>query len=434
MALNRNEAKSAIETALELRNKDANHLETLRSYRSGNQAHPSLIAGGLPPEVHRFIAMSRVNVVKLVVEVIAQSLYVDGYRTDTVDTFGDDPIWDVWQANGLDSKQAAVHRGAFTYGVSYALVLPGDPVPVITPKSPRHMTAVYGSNMDEPLYALELIPNGEHDRLILYDDAYRWTFTTEGGLKYVEFEAHNAGVVPVVRFANVEDIDDDLESEIEDLIPLQDQVDVTTFELMVAQHYQAFIQRYIIGWTTDNESEKLKASASRLLTFDDSDVKVGQFDQADLSKYLESRESTMQHLAIISQTPPHHLLGKLVNLSAEALAAAESGHRRKINGKKKTLGEAWERTLGLVARYQGAPFDPGAQVRWQDTEARSLAQTVDALGKLATMLNVPPQVLWERVPGVTQRDVAEWRRTAMEMDPIGSLTGMLERQAAELGL
>lgn len=434
MALTRAGAKDAIETAIKLRDADRPHLDTLREYRRGKQTHPLLQVGGLPPEVRHFVDLSRVNLIKLVVEVLAQSLYVDGYRTDLEDTEADDPSWQTWQANRLDSKQAAIHRGAFTYGVSYAVVLPGDPVPVIHPKSPRQLTVVYGDDLDDPLYALETISNGDHERLVLLDDEKRWTYTTENELSYVTDEDHDMRVVPVVRFANLEDIDDEVESEVEDLIPLQDQIDVTTFELMVAQHYQAFIQRYIIGWTSDSESEKMKASASRLLTFDDENVKVGQFNQADLGPYLESRESTLQHLAIISQTPPHHLLGKLVNLSAEALAAAEAGHRRKINARQKTLGESWERVFALVARIERRPVDIGAQVRWQDTEARSLAQTVDALGKLATMLNVPPDVLWERVPGVTQRDVSEWRRRSAEADPLGNLAGILKRQASELGL
>jgi hypothetical protein len=45
---------------------------------------------------------------------------------------------------------------------------------------------------------------------------------------------------------------------------------------------------------------------------------------------------------------------------------------------------------------------------WQDTTARSLAQSVDALGKLAQMLEVPKRALWGRIPGVTQTDVQEW--------------------------
>jgi hypothetical protein len=38
-------------------------------------------------------------------------------------------------------------------------------------------------------------------------------------------------------------------------------------------------------------------------------------------------------------------------------------------------------------------------------ESRSLAQAADALGKLATMLGVPVELLWEKIPGFTEQDV-----------------------------
>jgi hypothetical protein len=72
--------------------------------------------------------------------------------------------------------------------------------------------------------------------------------------------------------------------------------------------------------------------------------------------------------------------------------------------------------------------DTAAQVVWRDTSARSLAQTVDALGKLVTMLGVPPQELWERVPGVTQTDVERWKKAASEGDAMNRLNGIIEKQ------
>jgi hypothetical protein len=69
-----------------------------------------------------------------------------------------------------------------------------------------------------------------------------------------------------------------------------------------------------------------------------------------------------------------------------------------------------------------------AQVVWRDTEARSLAQTVDALGKLVQMLGVPPEVLWEKIPGVTQTDVKRWQDAAEKGDAIAQLDGMIDRQ------
>ncbi len=82
----------------------------------------------------------------------------------------------------------------------------------------------------------------------------------------------------------------------------------------------------------------------------------------------------------------------------------------------------------LAGRIQGVEQGSGAQVRWRDTESRALSATVDALGKMAAMLGVPVQELWEKIPGVTQQDVERWKTTVAEGDPIASLEAMLSRQ------
>lgn len=434
MPLSQAAARDLTREILEIRQSEISGLDALRDYRRGAQQHP-MPRDGLPAEVARFIDMSRVNMVELVVDVLAQSLYVDGYRQNQADVTATDesPGWFTWQANKMDSRQTSIHRGVFTYGVSYMLVLPGDPVPVMQAHSPRAMTVVYGDSPDWPFAALHAEANGSREMTYtLYDAEATYRFTSEGDLQHVEtipYGGETGGVTPVVRYLNIEDIDGDLISEVERLSPLQDQIDVTTFGLMVAQHYQAFIQRYIIGWEAKSEAERMKASASRLWTFDDPDIKVGQFTQAQLDGYLKSREDTTQLLAVISQTPPHHLLGQLINLSAEALAAAEAGHRRKIQQRQTILGEAHEQALGLVELMAGVTPDVTAQVRWRDTEARSLSQTVDALGKMAEMLSIPPEALWERIPGATQQDIQLWKQLAAETDSLGALVGLLEQQS-----
>lgn len=418
---------------LKMRKAECDKLDEIHRYWRGKQPLP-VVPRAVPVEVRRMAAMSRVNVMGLVVDVLAQSLYVVGYRQEQA--VDDDPVWSVWQQNKLDAHQTGVHRSALAYGTAYTTILPGDSAPVIRGVSPRRLTALYGDDPEWPVMALE-VRGTKQVTYRLYDDTSVYFFDEDETARrpgekwhpvFVERQDHDAGVCPVVRFRNVEDLDDEVCGEIEPLMPLQDQIDFTTFDLLVAQHFAAFRQRYVLGWLAADEAEKAKASASRLWTFDDPDVKVGEFGQTDLGGYLESRESTLQHLATISQTPPHYLLGKLVNLSAEALAAAEAGQRRKLAERETTFGESWEQTLGLAARLTGGEMSDSAQVRWRDTEARALASTVDALGKMAQMLGVPVQVLWEKIPGWTQQDVERAKALAESADSIGSLTALLDRQ------
>lgn len=425
--LDKQEAVELAKTLIGLRAGERTRLDKIYAYLRGLQPLP-LVPSGVPDEVRRLAQMSRVNLVRLVVDVPAESMYVAGYRT--ADAEDNAPSWMAWQKNRLDAEQTGVHRAALAYGASYVRVLPGDPTPGIVGLSPRRASCFYGNDSVWPVFAIEdRTPVGGQPTFRLYDTTSVYEFVERaGGIELTATFDHGLGVTPFVRFRNLHDLDDEQVGEVEPLMPLQDQIDTTTFELLVAQHFQSFRQRYVMGWTADSEDARAKAGASRFWTFDDPEVKVGEFGQVDLTGYLESREATIQHLATISQTPPHHLLGKLVNLSAEALVAAESGHRRKIAERQITFGESWEQVLLLVAVAENRAPDDGAQVRWQDTEARAFAATVDGLMKLHSM-GVPLEMLFEMIPNWTQQTVERAVALVKEGDALGQLTKMLEEQA-----
>lgn len=395
-----------------------------------------------PAEIRQLARLSKVNLLGLVVDTVAQSLYVDGYRTAR--DSDESGAWALWQANGMDARQIALHRAALTYGESYLIVLPGsryladgteENAPIMRAVLAQDVACLWDEDEDEwPMYAIERRKDGTWR---VYDDTNYYVLACDNaaGWTLIESVDHNAGVCPVVRYRATGDLEacDKPYGEVtEHLMRLQDQIDITSFGLQVAQHYGAFRQRYIIGWVAESETARLKASASKLWTFEDSpqDITVGEFQQTDLSGYIASREASIRHLASISQTPAHELIGQIVNLSAEALAAAEASQRRKITERQTIMGEAHEQALQLAAAINGDPIDELAEVRWRDTESRALSATVDALGKMVQMLGVPPQELWEQIPNVTQQQIDRWKAAAVAGDPFGAMTSMLSQHAA----
>lgn len=433
MALSQKEVVAQATLMLKWRSSEYYRLKCIHDYLRGIQAF-TWIPSSPAEEVRKIANLARVNMLGLVVDSVAQSMYVDGYRAPK--GADDAPAWELWQRNRMDARQIGVHRAGLAYGLSYVTVLPGDPVAVIRGVSPLNMTCLYGEDDEWPLWALEKRHSDTMDGSALYrlfdDEMSYWVSVNGSGTpSFVSSEVHGMGVVPVVRFRAIDDLDDECRGEIEDLIPLQDQIDVTTFGLLVAQHYGAFRQRYILGWLAESETESLKAGAAKLWTFEErpDEIKVGEFDQTDLKGYIDSREATIRHLASVSQTPAHELVGQLVNLSAEALAAAEASKRRKVTERETMFGESWEQVLELGGQIEGYDVDAQAEVRWRDTEARALAATVDALGKMAQMLMIPPEMLWERVPGVSQQDVERWKSAAAQGDSFAQLNAILERQA-----
>lgn len=447
LALSESDVVDTSRRLLKMREQEQPRLRKISAYMRG-EASSVYVPKGARHEYKWLIKRAKVNILPLVVTVVAQALYVDGYRPAGGDENAD--AWEFWQANRMDARQHGLHRAALKYGIGYAVVMPGKPVPVITPKSPKRMTAFYADPVDDewPLFAIEeTIRNnlkGQIRAVRLYDGTHRYDLEEDikpgGKLRFIRGDEHGLNVCPVVRYLNGDDLDgeDCIRGEVEPLIEMQDQLNSTTFNLLMAQQYSAFRQRYVSGMVPIDENGNARApfaaAVDRLWVAEDSDVKFGEFGQTDLSGYLKSAEETIRHIATVSQTPPHHLLGQMSNLSAEALAAAESGLQRKIAERKSGLGESHEQTLRLAALAAGNTKgwgDVSAQVVWRDTEARALASTVDALGKLSSMLQVPAQELWERIPGVTQTDVARWKASAEKVDAEAQLNAIVDKQKAE---
>jgi hypothetical protein len=396
----------------------------------------------------------------LVVTSVVQMLHVDGYRRpDRPDNLTG---WRWWQANRMDSRQGPVHRAAVAYGHSYVTGLPGgmaegeERVPVMRGVSPRRMVAGWlDPAADEwPLYALEAQPQRrgpmleQHSvlwRLRLYDDHQVWPMevAAEGGAPRMAGapEVHGIGVCPVQRFSNQLDLEGRTPGEVEPFIGVAGRIDQTTFDRLVVQRFASWVVRTIAGMSLPESQEsaqleKLRMRAEDILIAEDPDTRFDSLPASDLSPFVASRDADIRDLAAVSQTPPHHLLGQMANLSAEALAAAESSLIRKVTERRQTFGESWESVLRLASRIAGDEegwLDTSGQVQWRDMESRSMAQAADALGKLSAM-GVPLEMLMEQIPGWTQQDV-ERARHLMEDGHLQALIDEIraERQGSPAG-
>lgn len=90
------------------------------------------------------------------------------------------------------------------------------------------------------------------------------------------------------------DDEDETWGIIEPLIAIQDRLNETTWEMLVAQYFTAFVQRYVMGWMPKSEQEALRQVASDTWFFGSAEVKVGQFEAADLKGYLEARAAAIR--------------------------------------------------------------------------------------------------------------------------------------------
>jgi hypothetical protein len=450
-------AEKRAKRALEGLQQDRTTLDLVDNYVRGRQAGPYMPRTATQ-EYKLLAARCISNFLPMVVAAPSQALAVEGYHR--AGSAEDAPEWKAgWQANSLDARQAAVYRAAITYGHSFVVTLPSRTErqkPVIRAVSPRCMWAAYEDPASDewPLYVLEL-PKLPGSKGVVsgwfYDDKNVWRASAdEDSVTLSDPWAHGMGVCPVRRFAAQVDLEGRTTGVVLPLIPLQDRINQTVFDLLIAQTYGSFKVRWIAGMAPplkrDPETgepvldgdgnpvpKPIPMDSSRALMAPDADTKFGTLDETPLTGFISSLDMSLRHLAVVSQVPPHYLLGDMVNLSAEALAAAETTLMRMVDEFKREFGESWESVLRLCARIAGDPAgaaDVAAQVIWKDAESRSLSQTVDALGKAVTMLGVPKRAAWTRLPGFTDTDRAGWEDLAAAEDSAARLAESLTRAVA----
>ena len=399
---------------------------------------------GATAELRYLLELSKTPWLNLVVTTVAQTLYVDGYRSP--DQRDNSPLWRTWQANKFNARQIAIHRSALAYGYAYATSLPGvdrtGPRSVLRGVSPRRMFAYYADPAEDdwPMYALQADPQGRDWMVRVVDDEaiYYLSMTAEGEPTYIEHRVHGTGVAPVVRYANQLDLDGRTPGEVEPLIPLAGRINKTDYDRLLTQHFNSWKVRTVSGLAefADDEEEanrkKLKLRQDDFLVAEDPDTKFGTLDETPLDGFIKAKDSDVETLAALAQVPATALNGKAINISAEALAELRAGLMQKSYERQVSFGESHAQLLRLSAAQEGRPDlaeDVLSEVTWQDMQVRSMSQAADALGKYAQMLGVPPQALWNRIPGVTKSDVDEWKALAAEGDAFAQLATLLDQQA-----
>jgi hypothetical protein len=435
------------------------------------------LPAGATRELKALRELSRVPWLGLVVTSTAQCMYVDGYRSSldpvkakySPDELGsldpdapppgpskpEPPVgpWKVWLQNGWDQRQIAVHRAMLAYGYSYATALPGKdflgkPMPVIRGISPRKMYAVYEDKAadDWPEYAMQVLEHKDSGcKLLVFDEEIIYRIEIDfrpgmgaNGFRLINAEPHDSAVCPVVRYTNELDLDGRTPGEIEPHIPLAARINKTSYDRMLVQHFNSWKIRWVTGMAEPDTQEsanrkKLQLRQDDVLVAEDPDTKFGSLPETPLQGFIQAHTADVESLAAVTQTPAHELTGSMVNLSAEALAAARASLTQKVYERQKYAGGGHVQLLRLAAGLQGDEKhaqDFTGRVTWQDTSIRSLAQAVDALGKAAQMLQVPVEALWGRIPGVERQEVEEWIELSKAQDPIERLQYEIARQAA----
>jgi hypothetical protein len=383
------------------------------------------------------------NWMKLVVDAPVSRLNLEGFRFDPDpskpgwDQGADQDAWSIWQSNNMDGIAQQVHTEAIKCGVCNVLVSPSDGKhPLLTAEHPsqsyvqcsyidrrQRLAAIkrWVDEIDEYGYAYVYLPDYVYryrsvEKVKGYDiSQVQWTSSRIGDDPVLN---NPLGVVPMIPVENAPDMLYGGRSDLEVAMPIQDAVNKFCLDMQVSSEYHAFPQRWASGWETAYDADgnpipgdqvEIKLSQSRIVRAESIETKFGSFTQGDVQNYIHPIELYVDHLAAVTQTPAYYLKGKMANLSADALRAADAGLADRVRHKILAFSDGWEEAMRVAFTAQGDTKRGKAEsveAMWKSPETISLAQTVDAAVKMRQNLSAPIEMCWEML-GWSQQQILQ---------------------------
>jgi hypothetical protein len=392
----------------------------------------------------------------------AERVQVTGFRLDGDGDMsaGERLLWSDWTRNDLDAQAAQGYLEAFVAARSFALVW-GDPdtdEPVVTWEHPGQvLVATAADNPRRRLAAIKSWHDDDLEYLTLYtaDEVFKWARPRRsssglvlpaghaGGGPWVPRQGQDdtwpivnpMGVVPVVEFANRPRLGGEPLSDIAGTMAMQDAINLLWAYLFNAADFASMPSRVVMGQAPpkvpvlDESGQKVgevpvdekKLTEGRMLWLTGQNTSIGSWPEAKLTAFTDVVEVAVGHVAAQTRTPQHYLVGKMANLSGDALKAAETGLVKKSQEAALHFTAPTRELFRLMALARGddalAAAASGGTVVWKDAESRSEAQLVDALSKLRD-IGFPVRWLAERY-GLSDTEVVRMMemRAAEASDP-----------------
>lgn len=180
------------------------------------------------------------------------------------------------------------------------------------------------------------------------------------------------GVVPVFHYANNADIGLTGRSELEAATPVQDGLNKSVLDMLVAMEFAAFRQRWAAGIEVDFDADgkaiaPFKAGVDHIWIAGSSDAKFGDFDSADLDQFLKVKDSFRVDMACVTGTPLHYFLQNTGGLpSGESLKKAETRFLSKVRNRQENFGQVWADAMAFALMIEGRGRDIRLITTWED--------------------------------------------------------------------
>jgi hypothetical protein len=316
-------------------------------------------------------------------------------------------IDEIWQRNRMAIRSGEVHKEALKNGDAYVIVWPAaDGGVSIFPNSAETCFVHYDDEMPGRItWAAKYWRTADKrtrlnifypDRIEKYvadepQDGYlpdAKSFVPAGSkasMSAVQSVLDNPfGVVPVFHFANNADIGAFGQSELDAAIPVQDGLNKSVLDMLVAMEVCAYRQRWAAGIEVQYDKDgkpmaPFKAGIDHLWLAESTDAKFGDFAASDLDQFLKVKDGFRIDMASVTGTPLYYLMPQMRGFpSGESLRKAETRFLAKVRDRQESFGQVWADVMAFALKIAGH-CDVRLITNWEDpspTNERELLENL----------------------------------------------------------
>ena len=377
------------------------------------------------------------NLCAPIVDAAADRLKITAFTAVSGDSVAKE-IDQIWRQNRMDRKAGAVHEHCLKVGDAYVIIWPdADGFPVFTPNPAHQMCIYYADDGETPLWAAKLWrvdsagtqTRGYPWRLNLYYPNSIEKYVTRSNMSSKPSRAgafepfpvpgevwplpNPYSQVPVFHFANQPEMGVWGKSELWDIVPLQDALNKSIADMLVAMEYVSLPQRWATGLEVEVDPQTnqpiipLLAAINRMWSNPDPEGRFGQFEQANLEHFSKVQNDLRLEMARISRTPLHYLsLGGSSNNSfvssiypsGESQKVAEAPFVSKLEDRQTTYGDTWENAVAFALKIAGLEvMATDIETTWLDAKPRSETDDITNAIRKYKELGLPIEVVLEEI-------------------------------------
>ncbi len=361
------------------------------------------------------------NLCPAIVDAVRDKLKIESFGGNA-DAFVRESVERIWRSNRMAIRSGEVHKETLKNGDAYVIVWPGSDGRVqIVPQSAETCTVHYDEN--EPgriAWAAKQWRDADKrtrlnlffpDRIEKYvaDDRHGQflpdakSFVGYGDTPQTAPEAgtpavqsNRFGIVPIFHFANNADIGAFGRSELDDAMAVQDGLNKSVLDMLVAMEVCSFRQRWIAGievkidQETGKEIPPFTTSMNNVWMTENTEARFGEFGASDLEQFLKVKDGFRIDMASVTGTPLYYLMPQIRGFpSGESLRKAETRFLAKVRDRQEQFGAVWEDAMSFALRLAGHP-DVSLTTQWEDPSPANERDVLENL-RLKLDLGVPPE-------------------------------------------